>query len=117
MDFLLTEAMRAEARTEKRFFCRDRLITARRVSGTCLGPHKVCLSGTEGLICEEASGVIVQETENCVEPGSPPRGDKEDLAIAHPDFLENLGNEWGKSSTAPTGVCLGGGKTPPRSMV
>ena len=43
--------------------------------------------------------VIVQETENCVEPGSlgPPRGDKENLAIALPDFLQNLGNEngWG----------------------
>ena len=33
--------------------------------------------------------VIVQETENCVEPGSPgpTRGDKENLAIAHTDFL------------------------------
>ena len=42
-------------------------------------------------------GVIIQETENCIEPGSPgqQRGDKDNLAIAHPDFLQNLGNENG----------------------
>ena len=47
----------------------------------------------------KSPGVIIQETENRVEPGSPgpPRSDKENMVIAHPDFLQNLGNGngWG----------------------
>ena len=50
MDFLLAEAMRAEACAEKCFFCGDHLITTKPVSGTCLGPHEVCLSGIAGLV-------------------------------------------------------------------
>ena len=57
--------MRAEACAEKRFFCMDRLITARRVSGTCLGPHEVFLSGIEGLVCEEACGNRTGDRELC----------------------------------------------------
>ncbi|KAH3872284.1 hypothetical protein DPMN_035499 [Dreissena polymorpha] len=53
MDFLLAEATRFEALTEKHVFCRDCLITARRVSGTLLDPYEVCLFETEDLICEE----------------------------------------------------------------
>ncbi|KAH3717118.1 hypothetical protein DPMN_059896 [Dreissena polymorpha] len=44
-----------EALTEKRFFCRDCRITARRVSGACLDPHEVCLSWIGDLTCEEFS--------------------------------------------------------------
>ena len=51
MDFLLAEATSVEALTEKRFFCRDCLITARRVSGTCLDPSEVCLSEIGDLTC------------------------------------------------------------------
>jgi hypothetical protein len=55
VDFLLAEATRVEALTEKHFFCKDCLITARRVSGTFLGPHVVCRFETEDLTCEEDS--------------------------------------------------------------
>jgi hypothetical protein len=55
VDFLLAEATRVEALTEKRFFCRDCLITARRVSGTLLDPHVVCRFEIEDLTCEEVS--------------------------------------------------------------
>ena len=39
-------------------------------------------------------GKVAQETEKVVEPGSPgpPRGDQEDLARAHTDFPQDLGN-------------------------
>ena len=69
MDFLLAEAMRAEACAEKCFFCGDHLITTKPVSGTCLGPHEVCLSGIAGLVL--AAGPRAGDLEA---PGSGPPG-------------------------------------------
>ena len=93
MDFLLAEATRVEALTEKRFFCRDCWITARRVSGTCLDPHEVCLYEIEDLTCDEVSWTVDQETEKVVEPESPGPPDRfwQELTLISPRYGKIMG--------------------------
>ena len=54
VELLLASEMRMEALSEKRFFLRACLITARREDGTCVGTsEELVLSEREGLVLEE----------------------------------------------------------------
>jgi len=93
VDFLIAEATRVEALTEKNVSSVGMSDNGQTCSGTCLDPHEVCLYEIEDLTCDEVSWTVDQETEKVVEPESPGPPDRfwQELTLISPRYGKIMG--------------------------